>query len=86
MLRKEWSWNLSKMVFWSWFIPLFVSCSKEGKHDVAIGGRSFQNKLKCAWKGSELELVTLIASKKKGHKSNKNLEAMTNATNIQLPK
>jgi hypothetical protein len=49
-------------------------------------GKSSQNKLKYAWKGSEPELVTLIASKKKGRKSNKNLEAMTNATNIQLPK
>ncbi len=86
MLEKEWSWNLSKMVSWSWFIPLFVSCSKGGKHDVVIGGRSFQNKFKCAWKGSEPKLINSIASKKKGRKSNKNLEAMTNATNIQLPK
>jgi len=56
------------------------------KHVIAIGGKYFQDNLMCIWKGSELELLTPMASNKNGCKSNKNLEVMTNVTSAQLPK
>jgi hypothetical protein len=67
-------------------VALYASYSKGGKHDAAIKGRSYQNNFKCAWKGRKPEVVTLIAPKKRGRKSNKNLKTMIDAINIQLPK
>jgi hypothetical protein len=56
------------------------------KHVIIIEGKNFQDYLMCVWKGSELEQLAPMASNKNECKSNKNLEAMSNVTNAQLPK
>jgi len=84
MLEKEWSYNVSKIVTWNQFSPLFVSYSNGGKH-FATKGKIYWDNLKCVWKWNEPELLAPITSNKNIHESNNNLETMLSA-NAQLLK
>jgi hypothetical protein len=44
MLKKEWLWNLFKMVSWSRYVPLIVSYLKGGRHATTIGQRQMRLK------------------------------------------
>jgi hypothetical protein len=61
MLEKKWLCSLSKMVSWSQYVPFIISYLKGGE-DMLLQ----PDNVKCAWKGSEPELVASIAFKKKG--------------------
>jgi hypothetical protein len=84
--EKDWSWNLFEIISWNQFVPLYANCSNKGRHVAATKRRNSRNNFKCAWKGSEPKLLTLITSNKNGCESNKNLKTMNNATNARLPK
>jgi hypothetical protein len=86
MLEKKWSCSFFEIVSLSRFIPLLENCSNECKHVATTEGKSSFDNFKCAWKGSEFELLAPIATNKNGRESNKNLEVMINIINTQPPK
>jgi hypothetical protein len=82
MLLKEWSCNDILKAVCTFFSQLF----KRGTHVITPRGISSHIDFKRMWKGNGLEFLTPLVSNKNMQKSNKNLEVMIKAINVQLPK